>query len=131
MLSSGALGVSNTLSLLDRTEDKTYAVPLSTVADKCAWFAESEPLLFCGVPQQGDLEDIDAWLMGRAVSQDTAWIVEPVRGESFFVRELTDEKGSGIDVLNPATNADGTHVFFLNKTNASLWSLRVDDALAR
>lgn len=130
VLYSSGVGTTNTVSLLDRFAEKTYNVSLPIIADKCSWFAESEPLLFCGVPKNG-LENLDAWLMGTASSLDNAWVIEPVRDASFFVLELTDENGNDIDVVRPETDADGAYVLFTNKNDSSLWSLRVDDAITR
>lgn len=130
VLYSSGVGTAGTLSILDRFADTTYSVSLPTVADKCAWFTESEPLLFCGVPRNST-GNLDAWLMGTVSFEDNAWIIEPIRDASFFVRELTDENGSSIDVIHPETNADGSFVLFTNKNDSSLWSLRVDDAIVR
>lgn len=131
VLYSSTLGGSIRLSLLDRNNETTYDVPVATLATKCSWFENNEPLLFCGAPRNDTNASLDAWLMGASSYEDTAWVIDPVEGIAAFVLDLIDGNGAGIDVIRPTTSKDGAYALFTNKNDESLWSLLISEELIR
>jgi len=129
VLFSSKTGSAIRLSLLDRNKGVTYEVPVATLATKCAWFENNEPILFCGAPRNTVSPTLDTWLMGAFSFEDSAWLIDPVEGIASFVLDLTDSSGNGIDLINPTTGKDGAYALFMNKNDESLWSLLISAEL--
>jgi hypothetical protein len=115
-----------TTGLLDTQTGKRYESPLTTLADKCTWFL-SEPLLFCGIPEDIHAVGLESWLLGFTNSKDTLWVIDPIRGEANTVLNPADEAGVPIDVLAPSVSKDGAYALFMNKIDLSLWSVRITE----
>lgn len=112
-----------TLSIFDNAKNSFTPSPVATLAEKCAWLPGDAPLLFCGVPSSFVDTTIEGWFMGTQTFNDSAWIINPVRGTAQIVRDLSKETGQGIDVIHPEVSPDGKYVMFINKNDLSLWSL--------
>jgi hypothetical protein len=113
------------LSTLDRKTGTVSVVPTGTLAEKCAWFPAGEERLFCGIPKNAGAVRLDAWLLGLGNFNDDAWAVNPTGAISSRIADLADESGARIDVINPAVSPDGAYAIFQNKTDLSLWALRL------
>jgi hypothetical protein len=109
------------ISVLDRTTGRSYDIPAITTSDKCSWFPEREPFLFCGVPTYIPDGVPDTWYMGRASFEDDVWIIDPLRGIATLVAELADVVGESVDVIHPEVKENGSHALFTNKNDSSLW----------
>ncbi|MEK9177202.1 MAG: hypothetical protein AAB923_02805 [Patescibacteria group bacterium] len=112
-----------TTAIYDRNSGVTRTVPTATFAEKCAWFPEGEPRVFCGILK--NVPRVDAWLLGLSSSSDDAWLIDPVSGISSRVFDFTTEGGISINLVNASVSPDGKYVIFQNKTDLSLWSLEL------
>ncbi len=97
--------------------------PVATFAEKCAWFPGKTPLLACGVPRSVAGASVEAWFMGLQSFNDGVWIVNPVQETATFVRNLENEAGRPIDIIDPQVSPDGKYFLFKNKNDLSFWSL--------
>lgn len=105
------------------------ALPLRTVADKCAWApqqtATSSPIAFCAVPASvPSTQFLNDWYKGLVHTSDNWWRIDAVTGETELLFSLETE-GVDIDVERPIVNDDGTYLVFRNARDKSLWRLRI------
>ncbi len=122
---SSSGGTTLSLRVLDTETGTSYSAPLSTLASKCVWLAP-QVKLFCGVPKNAfGFELPDEWLPGTASFDDSAWIIDPLQSTASAVTGFTNEVGQTVDIMNPRASADGEYVLFTNKTDQSLWSIRL------
>ena len=103
-------------------------LPLATLArDKCIW-DRSDTLLLCAVPS--DLPPAlypDAWYQGAAVLSDDLWLADTLSGAVILVALLEETAGIAIDVIDPFLSSDERYLFFRNKNDSTLWSLKLTD----
>lgn len=115
------------LSMVDTITNEVLSSPVDTIAEKCTFTTEEDPVLYCGVP--GTLPDgayPDDWLLGRVSFTDDIWLVEPLDGIATFIA-AGDEVREQFDILEPKVSANGSHLLFINKNDLSLWSLRLSE----
>ncbi len=114
-------------TLVYDTESKShFRLPLKTLATKCAWMPDAEPIVFCGVPSEKPIALYpDAWLMGAVSFNDRAWIMDPLTGVASAVSDLLIDSG-GLDVIRPRISDDREYALFMNKNDLSLWSLKLN-----
>lgn len=92
-----------------------------TLPEKCAWSRKNEQVLFCGVPQQMPAVHLpDDWWQGTVSFTDALWSINLETGEK---RELLPVHQ--LDAVNLFTSEDETYLFFTNKKDGLLWSLRI------
>ena len=128
MSGNGANGF--VLSVIDTKSGSVLGTPVHALALTCAWIAPDEPLLFCAVPVNPPSASYpDDWLLGNVSFADQAWIVNPSKSTAYFIGDLTDENGAGIDAENVSVDPTGTYALFINKKDLSLWSLGIADAV--
>lgn len=106
--------------------DTFIELPLSTIAQKCAWVPRSQTLVICAVPKtlpEGLYPD--AWALGAIETSDALWVIDVETGTT---TELLDPEAEGIEsvdayrlVVDPALSA----LAFINRTDSSLWMLRL------
>jgi len=115
-----------TLSLFAQVNSSATAVtiPLKTVADKCVWSLERNPVAYCGVPQTPPAPGfLDRWYRGVFHSSDAIWRVDASAGTAELI--YTPPSGTSLDVENPAVDSDGNYIAFMNAADKSLWLLRI------
>ncbi|MDB5187882.1 MAG: seg [Candidatus Kaiserbacteria bacterium] len=120
LYSSSASGLVN---LVFATSSTGLLVPLSTIADKCVWMSSIEPVAYCAVPKSiTDKTYITDWYQGLVHTSDEWW-----RVDSATTTRIYDPVGDGIafDVENPQMDPTGNFIVFRNRTDQSLWALRV------
>jgi hypothetical protein len=120
------------LAVVSTKDGSTLGVPVHAMAAKCAWVPGKEPLMFCAVPNKPPAAAYpDDWLLGTVSFSDEGFVVNPTKGTAYFIGDLTDASGTGIDAENVSVDASGSYALFMNKKDLSLWSLQIEDAVAR
>ena len=115
-----------TLSTLDTETGEVFEAPLDTVATKCVFVSEAPVVVFCGVPETYPSGAYpNDWLLGRIHFSDSLWLLEPTSGVATLLATPGDDVSAVIDVWQPATNASGEYVGFINKNDLSYWLLRI------
>jgi len=109
------------------TAKKTsFAFPVSTLPEKCVWSKKELTVLYCGVPTiipKGDYPDV--WYQGIVSFADNIWRIETETG---VVKILTSPRISAreeIDIIKPILSEDESRLFFINKKDSTLWSLKL------
>ncbi|MFC1595274.1 hypothetical protein ACFL3E_02515, partial [Patescibacteria group bacterium] len=93
-----------------------------TLAEKCMWSKEDTEIIFCAVPKILPSYVIpDNWWMGDFFFEDRLWKINTVTGE---VKIILNEESFDIIDLFSSVNED--HVFFINKKDSTLWSLKLE-----
>ncbi len=115
----------NNLAVFDTEESRSYPTQVDAIADKCAWFRGTTPLLFCGVSAGVTLTSPEGWYMGVQNFSDRAWVINPMRGTATLVSNLDLDAGRTIDMWRPSVSPDGSYAAFMDKGDLSLWLLKL------
>lgn len=103
-------------------KDKTSSdFELRTMPEKCAWSKSNKDIVYCAVPDnfpQGDYPD--DWYQGLISFKDSIWQKNFSTGET---KVLINETNA--DVFNPFLTKDENYLIFTNKTDNTLWSLKL------
>ena len=111
------------LELVDTTTGSSLALPIATIADKCAWAAD-DASVYCGVPLNPDSAYVypDDWYQGAAHFSDRIWKIQVVGRYAQLVLDFSQAKRGDLDVESIAVDPAGAVLVFTNKNNGSLWS---------
>jgi hypothetical protein len=115
------------LSLYVRASASSTPVrlPIATLADKCVWAPGTLLVAYCGVPQTALPQDfLDRWYRGEIHSQDAVWKVNASAGQAQQV--FAPPANTSLDIENPAMDAGGAYLGFMNAGDLSLWVLRLE-----
>jgi len=111
------------LKILDRSTNEVTNVFLQTLPEKCVW-SQKEPAIYCAVPKIISLSKYpDDWYQGTFSPSDLIWKINTDTGESDLITD--NSQFDGIDAINPTLNSNEQYLFFTNKKDYSLWSLRL------
>jgi len=99
---------------------------VKTLPEKCVWSQTKRNLVYCGVPNftPKDLYP-DSWYKGKISFSDSIWEIDVSSDVTRLLVDLRNESDFAIDVTNPAISEFGEYLFFTNKKDSSLWSLRL------
>ena len=101
-------------------------LPLGTIADKCAWTADSSAI-YCGVPVDPPTTGVypDSWYQGVTHFSDNLWKIDVAGRYAQLVLNFTKETGGSLDAESLAIDPSGSTLAFINKNDGSLWSYRL------
>jgi hypothetical protein len=108
------------------TNQNTAEIFPATIAEKCVWSEEIPSSIYCGLSSNLTGTQIDDWYKGIIHYTDSIWSFDISTGIS---EEQVDSKtGSDlkIDVVGPQLSPDEDYLFFINKTDLSLWALKIN-----
>ncbi len=122
LVSSSDSGVMH-LSLVNLKDGQTTALPVATIADKCAWAADSSAA-YCGVPSapSAQYQYPDDWYQGAVTFNDQLWKIDVAGRYAQFLLDFNKETGKPLDAEALAVDPNDTTLVFINKTDGSLWS---------
>lgn len=105
---------------------ETRLVSVSTLPEKCAWSPVRRDVVYCGVPNEIS-KDIypDSWYQGKVSFSDNIWEIDVSRDIVRVLTDLDSESDLSIDMINPVVSKSGEYLFFINKKDSTLWSLRL------
>ena len=99
-------------------------VSLHTLADKCVWGNFYKEIVYCAVPHQQIVGVYpDDWYFGTLSTSDDIWQINSFTGETKLVAALPSMADRAIDAYNLGVDAKDNFLFFMNKTDLTLWSL--------
>ena len=122
LVSSVAGGVMR-MELVNTSTGEATGLPVATLADKCAWTADSSAL-YCAVPQNPPLGYAypDDWYQGAVSFSDSLWKINVTGRYAEFVLDLAKETGSPVDAEALAVDPGATTLVFVDKNDGALWS---------
>lgn len=104
-------------------QDNTVVdIPFVTLPEKCAWAPSKERVLYCAIPQQipRGAHLPDEWWQGSVSFDDALWRIYVDTG----VRQQL-LPAYQLDAINLFTDKEESFLFFTNKKDGLLWSLRL------
>lgn len=108
------------LALFDAATNEAVALPVATLAEKCAWMSDSETA-YCGVPRSISGTFPDDWYLGLEQTSDRIWRIdmkERVATLEFDPSVLAD---ADIDAVALALDPENEVLVFTNRDDGSLW----------
>ena len=112
--------------ILSLKDAKEYNLGLKTLPEKCVWSLKEKGIIFCAVPFTLDSADYpDDWYRGKISFKDAIFKINYLTGENKVVGEeiLTLD----FDAINPFLSSDEKYLFFTNKKDSALWSLKMSE----
>lgn len=131
VLYGGSLGGSYALSVFDVISKTSSVVSLSTLPEKCIWSKKNMSTVYCAVPSslpQGIYPDI--WYQGITSFNDEIWQLNLETRVNKLLAKPAEVAGEMVDGTKLSLSPDEDYLFFINKKNSSLWSLRLVDKVA-
>jgi len=113
----------NTLStkVYDISEKNSVSFGINTLPEKCLFSAIDEEKVFCATPRSLPTADYpDDWYQGLLLFSDRIWQINLESGTTQIISSEVS-----FDAINLFTNKEETYLFFQNKENLTLWSLRL------
>ncbi len=98
----------------------------STLAEKCVWSQKQKSTLFCATPTNGiSASEPDSWYQGLTHFSDNLWKFDTTNGTASLLAEPKKKFGTDIDVIKPMLSPNEDFLIFQNKTDLSLWALKL------
>lgn len=99
----------------------------ATLAEKCTWSKREVNILICGVPANGlGTNSPDSWYEGSVSYSDRIWRFNTLTDTAEIILDPEKNFEQKVDVTNPSLSTDEDYLFFINKSDLSLWSLKLD-----
>jgi hypothetical protein len=126
LVSSG--GAAPSIFTLDTANEAINPISIRTIAEKCAWQASNTLVIVCGVPKSiPRVSYPDAWYQGLLTTNDLIEIIDIENGSVLPISDPSHEVNEDIDVQMMLISKNKDYVSFINKTDQSLWLLKVSN----
>ncbi len=104
-------------------DNKSSALALTTMPEKCVWSKIKKEIIYCAVPASVP-EGIypDSWYQGLVSFSDRIWKVDVLNGSTEII---SAENNQDFDFINLFTSKNEDYIFFQNKKDGTLWSLKI------
>jgi len=117
-------GGSVATNILTVSKNTSIDALIKTLANKCVWGNFYKSLVYCGVPRSFPTATYpDSWLLGAVSFADKIWQVNADTGEAHLISIIVDQSDRVIDAFNLGLDQKDNYLFFMNKSDLSLWSL--------
>ena len=104
-------------------DKKISSFGVTTLPEKCVWSKINKGVIYCAVPLSlPSAKYPDDWYQGLISFNDQIWKIDILKGTTEIIPFSTEEK---LDIINPFLNKNEDHLFFQNKYDGTLWSLRL------
>jgi len=103
-------------------QDKTSVdFELTTLPEKCVWSGLNKNIVYCAAPNDLPAADYpDDWYQGLVFFSDSVWQKDFSNGATKILIQETNA-----DIINPFLTKDESYLIFTNKTDNTLWSLKI------
>lgn len=98
---------------------------ITTLPEKCAWKISGISAIcaaFTGLPNKLIPDD---WYQSTFAFDDTFWSINTNTNEIAYLADPIDETKQEFDVVFPLLSLDEHYFVFINKTDSTLWSMRI------
>lgn len=125
ILFSRSGGAVTSLFVFDPATHAQRALPVRTVASKCVWSTLREHTVYCAIPRTLPERGMpDTWYRGEVSLQDDWYTIDTDTGERTLLYDAR-EASTSIDVTYPVLNSKENALFFINKSDETLWMLGI------
>jgi len=98
----------------------------ATLAEKCIWSVKDVGTLFCAVPTSGvGAGEPDNWYRGLTHFSDQIWHFDNDSEIAQLISEPKNDLDVDIDISEPKLSPNEDYLIFMNKTDLSLWALKL------
>ncbi|MDP3763901.1 MAG: hypothetical protein Q8Q92_04690 [bacterium] len=99
----------------------------TTLAEKCVWSIRQTGILFCAAPIDEQVTgEPDNWYRGETHFSDRIWLFDTNIDIAQVLVEPKQSFNVDIDVIDPKLSPDENYLVFINKTDLSLWALKLE-----
>lgn len=114
------------MELIATATHETIALPVGTIADKCAWTAD-ESAIYCGIPQNPPSASYpDDWYQGAVHFSDRIWKIDVSgRFAELALDFSSEESGAPLDATALALDPASRLLLFVNKNDGALWGFKL------
>lgn len=114
------------LYLLNIKTGESKLLPWNTFPEKCLWSNLDSKIVYCAVPKTFEAGRYpDLWYQGLTNFTDDIWRVNTNTGASTLVFDIQKEGNKNIDATDLKIDKNDNYLFFTNKTDLTLWSLKL------
>lgn len=104
---------------------KEYGLGVKTFIEKCLWSALEKEIIFCAAPQNLAYGKYpDDWYKGEKIFKDAFYKINYITGSNEILLEK-EMKNRDFDMTNLFLSSDGKYLFFINKKDSLLWSVKL------
>jgi hypothetical protein len=99
---------------------------ISSLADKCVWHSDRSTA-YCAsfTPPNPRVEIPDAWYRGEVQLKDSFWKIDVPTQSTTLLGDPEIDIGKTIDATRLVISADKTILYFINRTDGTLWAMRI------
>ncbi len=118
-------GDSFSLSLYDVDAKNSSDLGIHTLPEKCVW-SKDNIIAYCAVPNSinpGQYPDV--WYQGLMSFSDSIWKINTKTAAFNLLSDMSKESGTQIDGTELFLDENENYVFFTNKKDSKLWSLKL------
>lgn len=114
-------------ALYDGVSRESVTIPVSTLADKCAWSGKEGDSLYCGVPFFISAEGFlpDRWYQGALSFNDTLWKIDVETGDTTLAGGSAGLENRQFDMVDLHVAAEEDYAVFTNKSDEVLWGVQL------
>ena len=117
----------NTLSLfILNTETKSVSqLGVRGLPEKCVW-SKNGSSLYCATPINTPIGLFpDSWYQGETAFADQIYQIDTENLNATLVVNPTEEVDRGLDIIKMELEPSGIYLFFVNKTDSTLWKVNL------
>lgn len=119
-LHSSRNGNSLSLALYNPSTQETRVLPISTLAEKCVWTADSL-VAYCAVPRSVSGNLPDDWYLGAAHTSDRIWRIDIETRIASLEFDPSTLSGDDIDAVSLSVDPKDEALVFTNRRDGTLW----------
>lgn len=108
-------------AVLDVAKRVSTPLPITTLAEKCAWTPGSRSL-YCGVPSSITGTIPDDWNQGAVAFSDRLWKIDLTTRLATLIADPAQLADLSIDMVALTIDSSADVIVFTNKTDGSLWT---------
>ncbi len=111
----------------DEDSQVTHTAPLqlSTLPEKCTWSGGGVRIFCAAFADTAQNHIPDDWYQGTVSLRDTFWTIDTDSSDLVYLADPQKEIGQSFDVMSPFTGGNEKHLFFINKNDFTVWSMRL------
>ena len=114
------------LKIYSFKDGSTEETSVSTLPEKCVWSKIDPTILYCSVPSYLPAANYpDDWYKGTVSFSDDIWKIDSATGAGQILVTLKNYAKQDIDGTNLFLSPKEDYLFFTNKNDFHLWSLRL------
>ena len=126
VLYSDSVATSPNIYLYNIKGGESKLLTWSTLPEKCLWSNTNAKTIYCAVPKNfpaGDYPDV--WYKGLVNFTDDIWMIDTDTMTATLVYDIQKETSNRIDAIDLQLDKNDNYLFFTNKTDLTLWSLKL------